>query len=96
MEGESALIGPEVSDGGAGINGVAGREPTPEFAAEMVEAVERLFNLLDDQELQRIASMKLEGYSNEEIAVGVGCSLPTVERRLKLIRELWKTERWDE
>jgi DNA-directed RNA polymerase specialized sigma24 family protein len=62
----------------------------------MVEAVDRLFGLLDDQELRRIALTKLEGYSNEEIAVEIGRSLPTVERRLKMIREIWKAERGDE
>ncbi len=96
VAGESALIDHQASDGGIGINGVAGPEPTPEFAAEMVEAVGQLFSLLDDQELRRIALMKLEGYSNEEIAAQVDRSLPTVERRLKMIREIWKTERGDE
>lgn len=96
MAGESALIDHQASDGGVGINGVVGSEPTPEFAAEMIEAVDQLFNLLDDQELRQIALMKLEGYSNEEIAVEIGRSLPTVERRLKMIRQIWKTERTDE
>ncbi len=96
VAGESALIDHAASDGGVGINGVAGSEPTPEFAAEMVEAVDQLFNLLDDQELRRNALMKLEGYSNAEIAAEIGRSLPTVERRLKMIREIWKAERTDE
>ncbi len=65
VEGESALIDHHASDGGIGINGVAGPEPTPEFAAEMVEAVDRLFNLLDDEELRQIASLKLEGYPSQ-------------------------------
>jgi DNA-directed RNA polymerase specialized sigma24 family protein len=96
VAGESVFLDPQASDGGTGIDAVAGPEPTPEFAAEMVEAVEGLFNLLDDEELRRIALRKLEGYSNEEIAAKIGRSLPTVERRLKMIRDIWKTDRANE
>ena len=34
--------------------------------------------------------LKLEGHTSAEIARLVGCSLATVERRLALIRKLWK------
>jgi DNA-directed RNA polymerase specialized sigma24 family protein len=96
VAGESAFFDHRASNDGIGIDGVAGPEPTPEFVAQMVEAVDRLFNLLDDQELQRIATLKLDGHLNKEIAAEIGRSLPTVERRLKLIREIWKAERSDE
>jgi DNA-directed RNA polymerase specialized sigma24 family protein len=33
---------------------------------------------------------KLEGYSNAEIAERQGCSIPTVERRLAIVRRLLK------
>jgi DNA-directed RNA polymerase specialized sigma24 family protein len=39
--------------------------------------------------LRRIALLKLEGYSNKEIAQQLGCALRTVENRLMLIRSLW-------
>ena len=51
---------------------------------------ERLLNLLDDDELRRIAVCKLEGWSNYEIAQHLGCAVFTVERRLRLIRAIWK------
>jgi DNA-directed RNA polymerase specialized sigma24 family protein len=35
---------------------------------------------------------KLEGYTNEEIAAKIGRALPTVERRLRLIRQRWQGE----
>jgi RNA polymerase sigma factor (sigma-70 family) len=89
VAGESVFQGPDASDAAAGIDQVPGPEPTPEFAAEMVEAVDGLLALLDDDEMRRIAIMKLEGYTNEEIAGRIGRSLPTVERRLKMIRTLW-------
>ncbi len=92
VAGESAFVDLQASAGAAGIDEVAGPDPTPEFAAEMVEAVDRLFDKLADDELRQIARHKLEGYTNEEIAGKIGRSLPTVERRLRLIRELWQGE----
>ena len=94
--GESAFVDLQALSDGAGINGVAGPEPTPQFAAEMVEAVDRLFDQLDDDELRQIALHKLEGYTNEEIARKIGRAVPTVERRLRLIRESWQGEIGDE
>jgi DNA-directed RNA polymerase specialized sigma24 family protein len=92
VAGESAFENLQASGSGAGINEVAGPEPTPEFAAEMVEAVDRLFNQLYDDELRQIALHKLEGYTNEEIAGKIGRALPAVERRLRLIRKRWQKE----
>ena len=34
----------------------------------------------------------MEDYTNQEIAVKMGCSLTTVERGLRLIRKIWKQE----
>jgi DNA-directed RNA polymerase specialized sigma24 family protein len=35
---------------------------------------------------------KLDGHTNAEIAAKIGRSLPTVERRLRLIRDIWREE----
>ena len=43
-----------------------------------------------DEPLRRIAVYKLEGLTNEEIAAEIRRSLPTVERRLRLIRQKWE------
>lgn len=96
VAGESAFMDHHAADGGPGIDGVAGREPTPEFAAEMTESFDHLLKVLDDDELRRIALLKLEAYSNEEIAAIIDRSIATVERRLKLIREIWSAELADE
>jgi len=61
---------------------------TPEFTACMKEECNRLLHVLD-QEAKQIAIMKFEGFTNEEIALGLNRSLPTIERRLKVIRSLW-------
>jgi DNA-directed RNA polymerase specialized sigma24 family protein len=74
----------------AGIDGLADDEPTPDFAAEVAEALRRLLDQLGDDELRTIARRKLEGCTNEEIAAATGRSLPTIERRLRLIRDTWE------
>jgi DNA-directed RNA polymerase specialized sigma24 family protein len=68
---------------------VAGREPSPEFAAQMAEECSRLLHGLGDETLRRIASRKMEGSTNEEIARELGCGLRTVERKLGVIRATW-------
>ena len=67
-------------------------DPDPAVAAEVAEESGRLLSLLPDEQIRAIAVRKLEGYSNEEIAGLVGCSLATVERRLVLIRKYWEKE----
>ncbi len=67
-------------------------EPTPEFAAEMADQLQHLMDRLNSDLLHKIAVGKLEGYSNQEIAGRVKKSVPTVERKLRLIRELWASE----
>src|SRR5215475_13126619 len=73
------------SRAGLGIENVAGKEPTPSFAAAVAEQCRCLLNQLPDVELRKIALSKLEGYSNVEIAVCLTRSLATVERKLALI-----------
>jgi DNA-directed RNA polymerase specialized sigma24 family protein len=69
-----------------------GREPSPEFAAEVAEECRRLLDGLGAEELQAVALAKLEGYSNAEIAVRLGVVERTVERKLRVIRGLWESE----
>jgi DNA-directed RNA polymerase specialized sigma24 family protein len=71
---------------------IVGREPTPEFAAQVAEECRRLLARLDSEELRSIARWKMEGYTTEEIAAQLGCAPSTVERRLRLIRRLWEQE----
>lgn len=72
------------------IQTLLSREPDPALAALMVEEYELRIAQLEDPDLQRLARLKMEGLANEEIAGQLDCSLRTVERRLGLIRGLWK------
>ena len=76
-----------------GIDQVIGDEPTPEFLAIMSEDFDQLLNRLNDEMLRRIALLKLEHHTNEEIAVKVGLSLRAIERKMSLIRMIWESHR---
>lgn len=72
-----------------GIDQVAGREPTPEFAPQVAEECKRLLEELGDDELRSIAVWKMEGDTTEQIAARLGKAPRTVERKLRMIRSLW-------
>jgi RNA polymerase sigma factor (sigma-70 family) len=92
VKGESAFDGGDFADHQRGMADVIGDVPTPEFAAMMTEECQRLLERLDDPDLAALAVAKMEGYTNEEIAERLGCSVRTVERRLRLIRKKWQEE----
>jgi DNA-directed RNA polymerase specialized sigma24 family protein len=64
--------------------------PTPEEAAVWREELERLLAALEDDELRRIALGKLEGHTSAELARELGCAEVTIQRRLRLIRQVWR------
>jgi DNA-directed RNA polymerase specialized sigma24 family protein len=90
VAGESALDGLLGSEEGRGIEQVVGAEPAPELAARVADEMQRLLGLLPTEEVRAVALLKLESYTNAEIAARLGCAEVTVERRLRLIRSLWK------
>jgi RNA polymerase sigma factor (sigma-70 family) len=65
--------------------------PPPEQAAQFTEELARLFRALPE-DLQAVAKLKMEGYTNQEIAQRLGCSERTVERRIRMIRAHWRKE----
>lgn len=68
----------------------ASAEPTPEFAAEFAETCGRLFEQLEDPELQRIGRLKLEGYTDKEIAAELQYTDRTIRRKVERIRRAWR------
>jgi DNA-directed RNA polymerase specialized sigma24 family protein len=91
---EAALRGahgdsPLGADSEAGLDRIAGAEPTPEFAAMVAEEYRRLLDSLEDEGLKIVAIRRMEGYSCDEIAASLGCARRTVARRLDLIRKTW-------
>ena len=91
VQGESALL-ILIDSSAAGIENVLDREPTPQFAAEVAEECQRLVNLLNDDRLREIAILKMEGYTDKEVAAKLNCGIRTVERKLERARAIWAKE----
>jgi DNA-directed RNA polymerase specialized sigma24 family protein len=89
--GESELLD-TVDCAAAGLEHVVGREPSPEFAVQVAEECRWLLSRLGDATLQSLALLKMEGYTNAEVAARLGCGLRSVERKLRLIRKIWAKE----
>ena len=60
------------------------------MVALMADQCRHLLGTLDEPELRDIALQKMEGYTNEELAASHHCSLARIERKLRLIRDVWK------
>ncbi len=65
LTGESQQLGHQLF-----IQEFADSEPTPEIAAEFAEQCTVLLSKLPNQELVELAILKMEGYTNAEIASG--------------------------
>ena len=74
----------------ADLDRVVGREPSPEFAAQIVEEFQRLLDHLDDSLLRAVAVGKMEGYTNDELAARLNVAPRTIERKLRIIRGIWE------
>jgi DNA-directed RNA polymerase specialized sigma24 family protein len=63
--------------------------PSPAEAALLNEALERRLEVLDNPELRQIALWRLEGYTNQDIALRLDRTERSVERRMERIRSKW-------
>ncbi|MCA9098235.1 MAG: hypothetical protein KDA36_07615 [Planctomycetaceae bacterium] len=66
------------------------QEPTPEIAAQLTENVSVRLRTLPSDDLRQIALLKLEGYTNIEIAERLDRGLATIARKLSTIRAVWE------
>lgn len=86
-------VGPDTSSEDAQLlDQLIGREPDPALETAVIEEWQYLLDKLGQGQVRDVAVYKIEGYTNQEIADRLGCSLATVERRVKLIREHWRKE----
>ncbi|TWU66888.1 ECF-type sigma factor [Crateriforma conspicua] len=91
VAGESIFKSDDDSSVSPGIEQVADQTPCHVSKAHFVSDCETLFDMLDDQKLQMVAILRIEGYSVDEIAARMECSRRSVERRLNLIRRIWQS-----
>jgi DNA-directed RNA polymerase specialized sigma24 family protein len=86
--GESAFV--VATDGRPGLDHVLSQEPSPEFVAQLTDEFQRLFGQIDDPDLRTVATMRMEGYTIDEMSTRLGRAPATIERKLKVIRTLWE------
>jgi RNA polymerase sigma factor (sigma-70 family) len=60
--------------------------PSPEGAAEFADQFQQLLACLTEEE-RRVVDLKLQGYTNDEVAEQLGCSERTVRRLLNRIKD---------
>ena len=73
------------------LESLASREPDQLLVA-LEDEFEHLMKLLDDDRLRTIVNLRIEGFTVPEIASALDLSVPTVERKLRYVREVWKNE----
>lgn len=88
VRGDSIMLSSGIDEPG-GFEQFISQEPTPDMIASVEEQCQAMLDRLPDDMLRRLATLRLEGYSNEEIAEQAGMSLRSVERKLAVIREIW-------
>jgi DNA-directed RNA polymerase specialized sigma24 family protein len=83
-------VGNGPDEGHDGLAQVAATGPTPELAAMLAEEYQRRLHNLGDDSLRRVAQLRLDGHTNDEIAELLGCARRTVARKLEAIRAAWE------
>jgi len=66
------------------------QSPTPEFAASFADQMEVALSRIGEDSSREVALLRMEGHGTKEIATKMGISLSSVERKLRMIRNLWK------
>lgn len=87
---EESIFCLTADSGFARLEQFASRDPTPEFQAEFIETSSALFGNLSEPALKEIASLKVEGYKDTEIAERLNCSRQSVQRKVERIRRNWR------
>lgn len=76
----------------AEMEAIVDGKPTPHLAVMVAEQCKTLLDRLPDQAMQKIALLRMEGFTDDEISAHLGCARRTVQRRIRLIKELWEQE----
>jgi DNA-directed RNA polymerase specialized sigma24 family protein len=74
----------------ADLDRLAGPQPPPELVASFAEEVRHQLEQLAGDDLRRVALARLEGHTVAESATRLGMSRRGVERKLRLIRQIWQ------
>ncbi len=72
--------GASYPDGSAALDSEDSRAPAPDLVAEFADQFRHLMELLPRDDLRTIVGLKMEGYSNREIAERINRGVSSVER----------------
>jgi DNA-directed RNA polymerase specialized sigma24 family protein len=90
--GEAELVDQAEGSSEMSLEQAIGTEPSPEFAAMVAEEYRHRLDSLGDERLARVAVLKMEGRTDEEVAAMLGCTRRTVQRKLEIIRQEWRRD----
>lgn len=88
VRGESAMMDAGEESDDRGFDRLSADTPPPELSAELAEECKRLIESLPDDTYRFVIWKRLEGLTNGEIAKLLQVSPRSVERKVKLTREM--------
>jgi DNA-directed RNA polymerase specialized sigma24 family protein len=89
---EANLMAAQGEDPSHVLDRIACDHTPPELLVIVAEELRQRIESLGENTLIRIAELKMEDHTNQEIADHLGCSLRTVTLKLELIRRKWSPE----
>ncbi len=72
-----------------GLSQLLDDRPEPSYEAMMNEQCRAMLKALNDPILEMLVLLKMDGYTNEEIAERLGYSRRTIQRMLNIVRDAW-------
>lgn len=73
------------------IDNFPGGEPTPEFAAMVADESRYRLSQVPTK-MSEVVKLRMQGFTLKEISEKTGISLPTVQRYLNFVREVWSQD----
>ena len=89
MRGESVF---KNENNAYGINQILDANSLPQSADEILQTYREMLPKITDEASVQTLLLRMEGYSNAEIADRLKCSVSRVEQRMAKIRRTWITE----
>jgi len=85
-----------LDDGETFFAEIVAAPPDPQYVRDLEEHYLWILNQLPDPILQRVAVLKIEGVSIEEIATSLQIAVSTVQRKIKIIRKIFNEKLRDD
>lgn len=92
VRGESGLLESSRDDSTLqkGFDSLPLDQPPPELASDVADETRHLLESLPDELARQVVTLKMEGWSHDDIARHLNVTVRTIERRVKAIRAAWE------